>query len=290
MWLKQFQVFQISFDFLTDLAPHLETQALVPCGPHTRTSFGWKTVDNDEFYKNIQSYSYCYFGKEERMLPASVVNASVETKIVELQNARGMPLKRHEKQQLKQDTEFSLLPKAFCVQKHLCILFDNERKRMFIQATSVQQTELILSLIVKTIPKDIEINAIAPKDDLMQTWQSWLEKPETIPHYLQLADRMQWIDEDNQQKQIRCQGYNWEEDSALDWLKKGLVPQEMSFIWRDLIQFNLNPKLNFKRVAALPSFKEQLEADEIDTQDPLSQLLMVGHTYQQLMDDLQTIL
>lgn len=292
MWLRQFQVFNISFDFQKDLAPHLHEHALAPCPAHARTSFGWKTVSADQYSETIQSFSFCYFGKEERILPQSVVNHTVETKARELKEARGFPLKRHEKQQLKQDTEFNLLPKAFCVQKHQIILFDQLRQRMFIQSTSQQQLELIISLLHKTIPQAIEITPIAPKDNFIQDWQTWLTEPQSLPHFLQLADKLALIDEDNQRKQIKCQGYNWEEDSASNWIKQGLIPSEISLVWREMIQFHLNPKLGFKRVQALPSFKDQIDAQTIEDDEQneqLTELLLVGHTYQQLLDDMLTI-
>lgn len=292
MWLRQFQVYNISFDFESDLAPHLSEHALAPCPAHARTSFGWKTVAPDQFSQNIQSYSFCYFGKEERILPQSVVNHTIENKARELSSARGFPLKRHEKQQLKQDIEFELLPKAFCVQKKQIILFDQIRKRMFIQSTSQQQLELIISLIHKTVPQAIEINPITPKDDFIMQWQKWLREPQSLPSFLQLADRLAFVDEDNQRKQIKCQGYNWEEDSAHTWIEQGLIPSEMSFVWREMIQFHLNPQFGFKRVQALPSLKEQIDAQAIEQQeqdDQLTELLIVGHTYQQLIDDLSGI-
>lgn len=292
MWLRQFQVFNISFDFQKDLAPYLQEHALAPCPAHARTSFGWKTIAPDTYSETIQSYSICYFGKEERILPQSVVNHTVETKARELKESRGFPLKRHEKQQLKQDTEFNLLPKAFCVQKHQIILFDQLRHRMFIQSTSQQQLELIISLLHKTIPQSIEINPITAKENFIQDWQSWLSEPQSLPHFLQLADKLAFIDEDNQRKQIKCQGYNWEEDSASHWMKQGLIPSEISLIWREMIQFHLNPKFGFKRVHALPAFKDQIDAQilEDDPQnEQLTQLLLLGHTYQQFLDEMLTI-
>jgi recombination associated protein RdgC len=292
MWLRQFQVFNISFDFEKDLAPNLHEHALTPCSPHARTSFGWKTVAPDTYSETIQSYSFCYFGKEERILPQSVVNHTVESKAKELSNARGFALKRHEKQQLKQDTEFNLLPKAFCVQKHQMILFDKIRQRMFIQSTSQQQLELIISLIHKTVQQSIEITPITPKDDFINHWQQWLSEPQSLPHFLQLSDRLAFVDEDNQRKQIKCQGYNWEEDSADNWIKQGLIPSEISFVWREMIQFHLNSKFGFKRVQALPSLKEQIDAntiDDLEKDEQLSNLLLVGHTYQQLLDDMVSV-
>jgi DNA recombination-dependent growth factor C len=69
-------------------------------------------------------------------------------------------------------------------------------------------------------------------------------------------------------------------------LNQGYIPQELSFIWRDLIQFNLNEKLSFKRVTALPELQEQIDANDIEAEDELTNLLLIGHTYQQLLDDM----
>jgi recombination associated protein RdgC len=285
MWLKQFQAFQISFDFEKNLAPHLSNHMLTPCPAHSRMTHGWKTFSNQQLSQSINGYSMCLFGKEERILPSAVVQNLMEKKVQDLDNARGYPMKRHEKQQLKQDIEFDLLPKAFCIQKKQIILFDSKRQRMYLEATSPQQIEMILAFIHKTIGQSIDISPLAPKEDVVKLWQKWLVNSDALPHYLTLSDKIQWIDSDNQRKQIRCQGYDWEDDSANDWLEKGLLPQEVSFIWRDALQFTLNSKFTFKAIKALPSLQEELDANEIDNEDELTNLLLIGHTYQQLLDD-----
>ena len=117
MWLKQFQAFQISFDFEKELEPQLSQHTLTPCPAHTRMSFGWKTFPNQELSQSINDYHLCLFGKEERILPSAVIQNLMDKKIQELNQNRGYPIKRHERQQLKQDLEFEMLPKAFCVQK-----------------------------------------------------------------------------------------------------------------------------------------------------------------------------
>ena len=164
---------------------------------------------------------------------------------------------------------------------------------MYVQASGQAQIDLIISLIHKTIAGSIEIQGLNPKDNILHLWQDWLKQPELMPANLQLADKLALIDEDNQQKQLKCQGYNWSEENAHDLLDKGLIPNEMSFIWRELIQFHLSPKLQFKRVQALPSLKEEIEAAELDqnTHDArLTNLLLIGHTYGQMIDDLDVFI
>jgi len=293
MWLKQFNVYKISFDFENDLAPQLAEHGLSPCPPHARMSFGWKELGEQLYCQSIQNFSVCYFAKEERILPQAVLSHMVETKARQIQDSRGFPLKKHEKQQLKQDTEFDLLPKAFCVQKQHIILFDKGRQLMYVQASGQAQIDLIISLIHKTIAGSIEIQGLNPKDNILHLWQDWLKQPELMPANLQLADKLALIDEDNQQKQLKCQGYNWSEENAHDLLDKGLIPNEMSFIWRELIQFHLSPKLQFKRVQALPSLKEEIEATELDQNmhdARLTNLLLIGHTYGQMIDDLDVFI
>lgn len=293
MWLRQFNVFKISFDFENDLAPHLAEHGLSPCPAHARMSFGWKELTNNEYFQSIQNFGICYFAKEERILPQAVLSHMVETKARQIQDARGFPLKKHEKQQLKQDTEFDLLPKAFCVQKQHIILFDKGRQLMYVQASGQAQIDLMISLIHKTIARSIDIQALSPKDKILSHWQDWLKQPELMPANLQLADKLALIDEDNQQKQLKCQGYNWLEEKAHELLDKGLIPNEMSFIWREMIQFHLSPKLQFKRVQALPSLKEEIEATEIDQEAHdarLTNLLLIGHTYGQMIDDLEVLM
>jgi len=280
MWLKQFQVFNFSFDFLQDLAPNLEHHHLSPCPAHARMTHGWKILNEQTYSISINQFHRCLFGKEERILPAAVIHNEIEKRL----KSQGETLKRHEKQQLKQDVEFDLLPKAFCIQKKVNLVFDQKRQRMLIEATSPAQTDMILAYIYKTLGQSASMTPFNPIDNLNALWQKWLHNPASIPHFLQFSDRMQWIDADNPQKQIRCQGLDWSLDQQ-QWLEQGLIPKELSFVWREQIQFTLGPKFTFKRVQALENLTEQ----DSDVDDPEADLLILGNQMQQLLDDLASL-
>lgn len=278
MWLKQFQVFHFSFDFFQDLAPKLAKHHLSACPPHARMTHGWKKVDEQNYSLSVNDFHTCLFGKEERILPAAVIHNELEKRLQQ----QGQNLKRHEKQQLKQDVEFDLLPKAFCVQKKTIVIFDQKNQRMFIEATSPTQNEMILAYIYKTLGQSASMTPFNPIDNINRLWQKWLANPATLPHFLQFSDRMQWIDADDPQKQIRCQGIDWGAEQQ-QWLEQGYIPKELSFIWRERIQFTLGPKFIFKRVQSIEDFSEH-EAD-----DNLASLLILGNQLQQLLDDLASL-
>jgi recombination associated protein RdgC len=280
MWLKQFQAFEYSFDFTLDLAPKLEQFTLGPCPAHARMTHGWKLVDDHQLSLSINDFHFCYFGKEERILPAAVIQNELEKRA----QSQGQDLKRHEKQQMKQDVEFDLLPKAFCIQKKVALIFDQKRKRLFIESSSPQQLEMILAYIYKTLGQSASITPVNIGEDLNRLWQKWLVNPLSLPHFLKFADRMQWIDADNPQKQIRCQGLEWLEEQH-PWLEQGLIPKELSFVWRERIQFNLNAKLQFKRLQALEDFAQE----DMELEDKEAELLILGKQLQNMLDDLTQV-
>ena len=250
MWFNHALIYQYELDTPNELNDLLAADPLKPCPPHARFIYGWKPMIGTQFVHEVTGASLFCLGKEERLLPRSVIQRLIEEQIETLETQRGYPVKRAEKMRLMEELEFQLLPKAFCLQKSLLALFDHRNKRLMINTTSLTQTAQLTSLLRKSAPS-IHIEPFKYPEHAAARLTTWVTHPETLPPAFQLASNCMLIAPDNEQKRVQCKGYELPADEVLTLLKQGLAVAELSLVWQERIEFTLTQDFTFKRLKRL---------------------------------------
>lgn len=279
MWFNNALLFHYELDKSTDIGSLLSEEALKPCPPHARFTYGWMPIFESCFAHEIAGATLICLGKEERILPRSVILRELEERVIAQEGVRLRPLKRSEKSQLAEEIEFELLPKAFCLQKRLYAIFDHTSNRIIVNTASSTQAEQFTALLRKVIP-NISITLIPYHEHLATRFAEWIKKPTSIPPSLQLASDCLLFSPDDEKKRFNCKGYELPADEVVSLLTQGLMPAEVSVQWSDHIQFTLTQDLAFKRIKCMDylveefvSFK-QLEEDAAQRDAELTLLSM----------------
>ena len=119
MWFKNLQLYRFSKPFDLDastLGQQLEQQAFVPCGSQDMTRSGWVPPlgrHGSEFVHATNGYLMICAKRQDKLLPAAVINEALEEKALEIESREARQLPRKERRSLRDEVYFSLLPKAF---------------------------------------------------------------------------------------------------------------------------------------------------------------------------------
>ena len=119
MWFKNLTIFRLTEAFtLTpeELEKKLEHLSFRPCGPHEESSFGWTSPlgkAGQQLAHNTNGFIMLCGKKEERVLPAAVINEMVQEKIFAKEEQQARKLSKKERTEIKDEIIFDLLPKAF---------------------------------------------------------------------------------------------------------------------------------------------------------------------------------
>jgi recombination associated protein RdgC len=292
MWFNNTLIYQYELDQTVDLAGLLLEERLKPCPPHARFIYGWVEALANELIYEIVGCSLICLGKEERILPRSVVQRHLSEKIKTLEEQRGFAVKRAEKGQMAEDIEFELLPKSFCLQKKQQALLDSVSQRLIINTSSANQAAQLTAHLRKSIP-GISINPLNPKENLASTFANWIKNPKLLPANLELASNCLLFSEDNENKQFNCKGYELPADEVHSLLSQGLLAAEISLIWNERIQFTLTHNLAFKRLKCLDYLVDEFH-DLRELDDDLSQqdaaMTLLTHELRGLFNDLLPVL
>lgn len=250
MWFNNALVYHYEFKESVDLETTLAEEMLKPCPPHARFIYGWLPAYADELVQEVAGSSLICLGKEERILPRSVINRLLAEKIQTLEAQQQRAIKRAEKAQLAEDLEFELLPKSFCIQKKMFALLDSMTNRLIINASSNNQASQLTSFLRKSVPA-IQIEPLTHPENLALRFAQWIHEPHLLPSSFKLASDCLLFALDDEKKRVNCKGYELPAEEIITLLSQGLAAAEISLIWNERIQFTLTHDLTFKRLKSL---------------------------------------
>lgn len=157
MWFKNVRVYKLSAPLTTDLSV-LETALaefkFTPCTGQEalRTGFSFPLHPSIKQYCHQQQQKWFFAVKrQEKVLPAAVVNEELQPKIEAAEQEQGRSLSRKEKQALKEDLIQSLLPRAFSRSQLTQGYYDAEHQWLVINTSSASKAEDVLALLRKAL-------------------------------------------------------------------------------------------------------------------------------------------
>ena len=287
MWFNHAIAFNIKLDNTLAIHQHLEEAHLKPCPAHARFIYGWLPVQNAQFVHQISGNTLICLGKEERILPRGVIQRLLCEQTEALEAQRGYPVKRAEKNQLAEELEFQLLPKAFCLQKKLPALIDHINQRLIINTSNANQAGQLMTLLRQALP-GLVIEPIINLDNIPARLTHWMTQPETLPACFSISHHCVLTDLSDNKRQFNCKGYALPAEEISLLLAQGLSITEMTLNWHDKIEFTITDQLTFKRVRCLDylvnEFNDTHDIDDDNAQQDAALALLAGE-WQALLND-----
>jgi recombination associated protein RdgC len=278
MWFNNVLIFNFSLEE-TNGPLESSLEIMKSCPPHARFIYGWLPAVAGEMTHEIAGATLICMGKEERILPSSVIKRVLEEKICAIEANQNRTVKRAEKAQLAEELEFELLPKSFCVQKKQYAILDHTAQRLLINTASATQASQLISLLRKSV-SGFKIEPYPLQENLIIRLTEWINNPETLPSVFQLASECQLINLDDDKKRFTCKGYELPADEVISLLSQGLAAAEVSLIWNERIQFTLTHDMIIKRIKCLDllveDFHETKQLEEGFAQQDAALTLLAG--------------
>jgi recombination associated protein RdgC len=157
MWFKNIRVYKLSDALSTDVAAWEQALAEFKFMPLTaqelvRTGFSYPLHPSIKQYcHQCQQLLFFAVKRQEKILPATVINEEMQPKLEALEQDKGRPLSRKEKQSLKEEVQLSLLPRAFSRSTLTQGYYDPENQWLVINSSSAAKAEDVLALLRKAL-------------------------------------------------------------------------------------------------------------------------------------------
>lgn len=271
MWFKNLRVYRLTkpLEFDVEAIGHkLEDFAFTPCGKTDTVKMGWVAAAGkigQELTHSVEGNILLCLKKQEKILPSAVVNEVLEEKVQLIEAQESRKVYRKEKQSLKEEITFELLPKAFSRSKKMHGYIDTQNQLIVLNTASASQADDFLNHLRESLGS-LPILPLTSNDEptsCMTHWVSTYQPPEGF----QLGLDCELQDPLNNQNKIRARHQELDNGELTAALEAGKRVTQLMLEWQENIIGMVADDLSIRRLKFTDTLQEQL--DEYDGDDML---------------------
>ncbi|MDM3869891.1 recombination-associated protein RdgC [Porticoccus sp. W117] len=274
MWFKNIQVFRFTKPFDMDenaLHDQLAEQAFTPCGSQDVSRTGWvRPIPGNEkhgqdglFLHSSNGFQMLAAKRQDKVLPAAVVNEQVQEKVDDIEAEQGRKVGRKERQEIKDEMIFSLLPRAFVRSRIQHGYLDNKRQMLVVNSASAKGGEEFcegLRAAVGSLP----VIPLTTMDTPAQVMTSWLLSG-NAPEGFELGTECELRDPSDEGGVIRCKNQLLTADEIRNHIQAGMYVSKIELVSKSGISCLVDDKFTIKRIRYGDMIQDK--ADEVYTSD-----------------------
>ena len=268
MWFKNLQLYRFTQPFeldATTLGQQLEEKAFTPCGSQDMTRSGWAPPlgrHGSEFVHATNGYLMICLKRQDKLLPAAVINEELEEKALEIESREARQLSRKERRALRDEVYFSLLPRAF-VRSSLQFAYISPRDQLLvIDSSSAKRAEDLLQDLRDTLGS-LSVIPLVPKHQPIEVMTGWVSSGQSGAGF-ELGEEGELRDNADISSVIRCKNQDLSAAEIVNHLKTGMHVSKLALNWQQRVEFVLDEKLTVKRLRFSDIVQEQASDAQAD--------------------------
>ena len=273
MWFKNLQIYRFTkpFELAADtLARQLEEQVFQPCGNHEVLRSGWVPPlgrHGSELVHATNGFLMVCLKRQEKLLPAGVINEALEEKALEIEAREARPVPRKERRALREEVYFSLLPKALARSRLQFAYISPRDQLLIVDAAASSRAEDLLQAMRDSLGSlsVIPLTSLRQPIDVMTGWV----KSGHCHQGFELGDEGELRDNNDVNSLIRCKRQDLGSSEIVNHLATGMHVSKLALSWQQRLEFVIDENLIVRRLRFADIIQEQ--ADDIETGDAAAQ-------------------
>ena len=269
MWFKNLSLLRFTKPFTltsSQLEQRLEAGRFRPCGRLEPMSYGWQPPLGKEGLPLVHSangYFMICAMKEEKILPSSVVGEIVSERVAEIEESQGVPVRRKQRDEIRDEVMQDLLPRAFTHSRRVYAYLDPKGGWLVVDSASEKKTEELASLLrrcIESLPVAFPTTRERPAA-VMTRWLAENQSPQDIT--IESECELRSPEEDG--GIVRCKRQDLSAPEIQTHLEAGKEVIKMAMTWNDRLSFMLDEGLGVRRLRFLDLVQDQ--AVEVEAAD-----------------------
>lgn len=259
MFFRNLKLYQVTGDFHMPAGDELfQEAALRPCGSQDMATMGWVSPvpGGSALTHSTDGFTVLCLGKEERILPSSVVNQELETRVTSIERETGAPVGKRAKQELKQEIIHRLIPHAFTTRTYIYGVYMPSIGVVAVDTASDAKAETFLAFLRKTLGS-LPVVPLARRS-VSADLTEWLRYCKA-PQYFQLLEDaiLQSPDEEASKATWKNQDLGSEEINAA--LEDGKLVKQLSVEWDETLTCTITDDCTIKGIRFSDVIREKNE-------------------------------
>lgn len=252
MWFKNLRVYRLTKPFtLTadELDEALAQKEFQPCGSQDLQSYGWVPPlgrHGKSLVHATNGYLMVCAKRQEKILPGGVIREHLEEKVAAITQEEGRTVGRAEKQNLKEEITFSLLPRALTRSQLQYAYIAPQENWIVVNAGSAKRAEELLGAL-REVVGSLPVIPFATKQIPSQTMTQWLATS-TAPDGFSLGDECELEAPKDDGRVIRCKKQDLTAEEMLNHLKTEMVVRKLALSWQDAVECVIDHELAIRRL------------------------------------------
>jgi len=271
MWFKNLALYRFTEEFTLSteqLTNKLEEHRFKECGGHDTVSFGWTNPvpsdkNTEQLVHSLGGYTMICLKKQEKVIPAAVINDLLEEKVTEIEQQEARKLGRKERSTVKDELIFELLPRAFSFSKKTYAYIDPKGGWIVVDSASANKAEDLLSNLRKCLGS-LPVVPVNTAQNPVSVMTQWLMDSQTIPKTLKIENECELRSPEDEGGIIRCKRHNLSLPEITNHLESGKQVIKIAVNWSDRISFIIDENLSIKRLKFLDLVQDQVSETEAD--------------------------
>ncbi len=272
MWFSNLRLFRLTKPFSQtpeELGEALEAHAFRGCGSLELSSYGWVPPMGRHGSALVHAANgniMICARKEEKILPAAAIRELVNEKALEIEEMQARPVRRKERDAIKDEIIQDLLPRAL-KKSSLTFAYISPRDNLVVINTAgANKAEELLSYLRGSVGSLalVPISLIATPTAVMTRWLTG----EVVPAEFELLDECELREKGDDGSIIRCKRQDLASDEIQVHLDAGKQAVKLAVSWQEHVSCIINDDFSLKRL----KFGEEVleKSGEADDADPIA--------------------
>ncbi|RKZ86874.1 MAG: recombination-associated protein RdgC [Candidatus Parabeggiatoa sp. nov. 1] len=269
MWFKNLHIFRFLEQPVTITADALHeelTKAVFqPCGKMDMDSMGWVPPlgrEGESLVHTTNNGIIFTARTDTKILPASVVREFVHEKIEEIETQQMRKVRKREKDEIREEVLFELVPRAFTRSTYMSAYIDITHGWLLVDTSSRKKAEEFVSFLRQTMGS-LPVVPIKVQQAPANVMTQWLVKENECPADFELADACVLADQEG--AVVNCKRQDLLAEEIHGHLEAGKVVTRLAFEWNERLALVLDDELVIRRLQALDLIQAQINDASAET-------------------------
>lgn len=232
-----------------ELEERLAARRFRPCGPLETATLGWSEPMGEDSRALVHASGGCLLlcaRRQERLLPAAVVNELLQERVAEIEAAEGRSVGRSERRRLKETLTAELLPQAFTRSRRILAYVDTVAGWLVVDAASERLADDVVTLLRETLGS-LPVALPNPDNPTVSLLTRWVSRGHGEAGFA-LGDACELRDPKDRQSVVRCRGQDLAGEEIAKHLEMGKQVVQLALDWSERLTFTLGEDLSLRRL------------------------------------------